>query len=68
MFSRNKSPNLTCPSCGKRFSDRNPEVVLPFCCVRCQQIDLGRWFNEDYGLPIEPEIDMDEAGFDSEVN
>ena len=28
---------------------------MPFCSVRCQQIDLGRWINEEIGLPVEPD-------------
>jgi endogenous inhibitor of DNA gyrase (YacG/DUF329 family) len=32
---------------------------MPFCSRRCQQIDLGRWFNEEIGLPVE-DIDPDE--------
>tara|TARA_Y100001934_G_scaffold282635_1_gene397379 strand:- start:1503 stop:1619 length:117 start_codon:yes stop_codon:yes gene_type:complete len=26
---------------------------MPFCSDRCKKIDLGRWFEEDYSLPIE---------------
>ena len=25
----------------------------PFCCERCRLIDLGRWLDEDIGLPHE---------------
>ena len=28
---------------------------MPFCSVRCKQIDLGRWLDEEIGIPIEPE-------------
>jgi endogenous inhibitor of DNA gyrase (YacG/DUF329 family) len=24
---------------------------MPFCSQQCQLVDLGRWFNEDIGLP-----------------
>jgi hypothetical protein len=27
---------------------------MPFCSERCRRVDLGRWLNEDYGLPFEP--------------
>ncbi len=47
---------LTCPTCGKRFSPEDTPA-MPFCSTRCQQIDLGRWFNEDIGLPVEPTDD-----------
>ncbi len=26
---------------------------MPFCSTRCRQIDLGRWFNEEFGFPVE---------------
>ncbi len=25
----------------------------PFCSLRCQQVDLGRWFSERYRVPVE---------------
>jgi endogenous inhibitor of DNA gyrase (YacG/DUF329 family) len=28
---------------------------MPFCSERCRLIDLGRWLDEEQGLPIEPE-------------
>ena len=43
---------IKCSVCGKSFE---PELstAMPFCSDRCRQIDLGRWFNEQYGLPHE---------------
>jgi endogenous inhibitor of DNA gyrase (YacG/DUF329 family) len=43
-----------CSLCGKWF---NPEEssALPFCSLRCKQMDLGRWLDERYGLPCEGE-------------
>ncbi len=40
-----------CSLCGEPF-DRQDSTVFPFCSVRCQQIDLGHWLNEDFGLPV----------------
>ena len=36
-----------CPNCGK------PRVAAyrPFCSRRCADVDLARWFREDYVLP-----------------
>lgn len=34
--------------------------AMPFCSERCRMIDLGRWLNEEQGLPVEPE-DVEEA-------
>lgn len=39
-----------CPQCARRFTydlDDEPKW-LPFCCERCQWVDLGRWLSEDY--------------------
>jgi uncharacterized protein len=30
---------------------------MPFCSERCKLIDLGRWLEERYGLPLEPDDD-----------
>jgi hypothetical protein len=51
---------LHCPICGKQF-DSEETLAMPFCSVRCQQIDLGRWFNEQYSLPHRPEQESDET-------
>ncbi|KLU02782.1 hypothetical protein RISK_005078 [Rhodopirellula islandica] len=45
---------VNCPTCHRRFlSDETP--AMPFCSERCQLIDLGRWMNEEIGLPHEGE-------------
>ena len=44
---------LACPTCMKKF-DTTVTEAMPFCSSRCRQVDLGRWFNEEYGLPFEP--------------
>jgi len=28
---------------------------MPFCSPRCRLVDLGRWLDEGYSLPTEPE-------------
>ncbi|NLF31891.1 MAG: DNA gyrase inhibitor YacG [Planctomycetes bacterium] len=39
-----------CPQCGRAFHyDPAAEPAwLPFCCQRCQWVDLGRWMSGDY--------------------
>lgn len=27
---------------------------MPFCSERCRKIDLGRWMDEEIGIPLEP--------------
>ncbi|MEM7457786.1 MAG: DNA gyrase inhibitor YacG [Planctomycetota bacterium] len=56
------SPQFTCCICNKRFAKESTKV-FPFCSTRCQQIDLGRWYNEEYALPLDGQ---EEQEFDSE--
>jgi endogenous inhibitor of DNA gyrase (YacG/DUF329 family) len=53
MRVREKS-RLRCPNCGRDFESEQSTAV-PFCGERCRLIDLGRWLNEEQGLPVEPE-------------
>ena len=43
-----------CPTCGRRFLFDETKTP-PFCSQRCQLIDLGRWLDEEIGLPCESE-------------
>lgn len=47
---------IKCPIC-KKAADAK---LKPFCSKRCADIDLGRWFNEDYTVPaVEPPDEWD---------
>jgi endogenous inhibitor of DNA gyrase (YacG/DUF329 family) len=35
--------------------DSQTATAMPFCSERCRLIDLGRWMNEEIGIPISPE-------------
>jgi endogenous inhibitor of DNA gyrase (YacG/DUF329 family) len=40
------------------FKDpEKPNKRLPFCSERCQMVDLGRWFGEDFRIPGPPATD-----------
>ena len=59
---------LKCSYCGTSFV-KNESPFTPFCSKRCQQIDLGKWLTESYGLPIEGSeeefpSEYDEDGFE----
>jgi endogenous inhibitor of DNA gyrase (YacG/DUF329 family) len=43
-----------CPICGIAFR-ADACTSIPFCSDRCRHVDLGRWLNEGYSLPVEPE-------------
>jgi len=45
---------LQCPTCGKPFNLQH-SAAMPFCSERCRLIDLGRWLNEQQGLPVDEE-------------
>jgi len=38
---------------------------MPFCSERCRLLDLGRWLNEEQGLPVYPDPDDEEEGFEA---
>lgn len=44
---------LTCPVCRKKIKLENSSA-MPFCSQRCRNIDLGRWLDEEIGVPVEP--------------
>ncbi|WP_114393638.1 DNA gyrase inhibitor YacG [Oleisolibacter albus] len=52
-----------CPICGRPAHDQ----FKPFCSKRCADVDLARWLNEAYRVPVRDE-DGDEpaAGPDGE--
>jgi hypothetical protein len=43
-------PEALCPVCRKPM---RPEF-RPFCSRRCADVDLGRWFSEQYRAPGAP--------------
>ena len=48
-----------CPMCGKN----RVQEFRPFCSKRCADLDLGRWFNEDYRMPAEEAAKLDDDTF-----
>ena len=68
----NAAPNrtgpsyLTCGTCGRHFFLDESDAP-PFCSARCKMIDLGRWLDEEIGVPHEGSPDRDEAAND-EIN
>mgnify|MGYP003645420990 CR=1 FL=1 len=51
-------PTAKCPECSKPVDQK----FRPFCSKRCADVDLGRWFNEEYTLPGDSEIPDDFSG------
>ncbi|GAB2702068.1 DNA gyrase inhibitor YacG [Aliiglaciecola aliphaticivorans] len=38
---------VSCPTCSKKVEWNESSLFRPFCCKRCQLIDLGEWSNEE---------------------
>ncbi len=51
-----KKAIVPCATCGQESAFFSPPVG-PFCSDRCQLIDLGRWFSEEYRIsePLRPD-------------
>jgi uncharacterized protein len=43
-----------CPTC-RRESIKDGNKLWPFCSERCHLVDLGRWLDEEYRVPDEPD-------------
>lgn len=42
-----------CPICRREVESRPENEAFPFCSKHCQMVDLGRWINEEYRMPID---------------
>ena len=42
---------MKCPLCEKAVVVSTPRPTwFPFCSIRCQMADLGKWLDEDYRI------------------
>jgi endogenous inhibitor of DNA gyrase (YacG/DUF329 family) len=53
VTTRVKTGGPTCATCKKPVKPRAENPAFPFCSTRCQQVDLGKWLNEEYRMPAE---------------
>ncbi len=51
-----------CPVCGKPVTQENK----PFCSRRCKDVDLARWFNGGYSVPVIEDEYTDNAKINDE--
>lgn len=42
-----------CPICGEHAKVRAENKVFPFCSSRCKAVDLGKWLDEEYRIPVD---------------
>ncbi len=53
------SKTSPCPICRRSVSLPPENTVFPFCTERCRTVDLGKWFDEEYRLPVEGDEEDD---------
>lgn len=50
---------MLCPICKKPVAEIDdpvaPNRFFPFCSQRCKVIDLGRWLDGKYQVPVKPD-------------
>ncbi|AYM93494.1 DNA gyrase inhibitor YacG [Serratia sp. 3ACOL1] len=51
---------VKCPTCGKGVVWGEVSPYRPFCCKRCQLIDLGEWADEEKRIPSNNELNESE--------
>ena len=52
-----------CPICDAAVKPRVENPSFPFCTSRCKMIDLGKWVNEEYRIPVQgDELEDDSDG------
>jgi endogenous inhibitor of DNA gyrase (YacG/DUF329 family) len=49
-----KTTTTKCPTC-RGTASKAGNKLFPFCSERCHLIDLGRWLDEEYRVPEEPD-------------
>jgi uncharacterized protein len=52
---------MRCPICKSPVADPEPGTsgVFPFCSERCKLIDLGRWLDGKYQIPVDEDQEPD---------
>ena len=56
-------PTYRCAICEREVTYDGPLPQLyPFCSDRCQMVDLGRWFRENYSIDRDFNSEDAEAG------
>lgn len=53
---------MKCPICGQPVEGMDSNKYFPFCSDRCKLIDLGRWMDGKYQIPVVEEDDEEISG------
>ena len=55
-----------CPTCKKPVAEPDKfdgKIVFPFCSERCKLVDLGRWLDGKYQIPVDADVDTADDDF-----
>jgi endogenous inhibitor of DNA gyrase (YacG/DUF329 family) len=52
---------MACPTCNKLEN----KDFKPFCSKRCADVDLGKWLNGSYSVPV---VEMDDLPDDEQAD
>lgn len=63
---KSAEPSVNCPTCGKSVIWNTDSPCRPFCCKRCQLIDLGEWANEEKSIPCDIQLTEEESWSEEE--
>jgi len=63
-----KNPQKKCASCGKQIDLSTDAEFRPFCSKRCQMVDLGKWFKEEYSIQASTNEEIIEETTDENNN
>ncbi len=55
-----------CPICKKPVAEPPANATYPFCSDRCKLIDLGRWLDGKYLIPLERPVSDTDWGDEEE--
>lgn len=56
---------VACPQCGKDVVfNKEVSPYRPFCSERCKLIDLGKWAEGGYSIPLQEKSDEDLSASD----
>jgi uncharacterized protein len=46
------NPTPRCPTCRREVAPAPGNAHAPFCSARCRTLDLGRWLDGAYAVPV----------------
>ena len=57
---------VSCPRCGTGVVWSHLSPYRPFCSERCRMVDLGRWADESYRIPLADDGERADVDGDAE--